>query len=63
MTSLASRLAADRGLERVYGAGDHASDVAQPDFTAFSAAVAATPGQKERFGTTPPPFTPCPRRR
>lgn len=49
MTSLAARGAADRGLERLYGAGDHASDVVLPDDAVFRAAVAASPGQKEQF--------------
>ena len=49
LASLAARLAADLGLERVYGAGDHASDVAQPDDAAMNAAVAAEPGIKDLF--------------
>jgi hypothetical protein len=60
LTSIAARLAADRGLERVYGAGDHASDVVQPDFAAFSAAVASTPGQKEQFNHQLPAFQKVP---
>jgi hypothetical protein len=49
MSSLAARLAADLGLERVYGAGGHLSDVAQPDFATFKAAVAAEPSQVDLF--------------
>lgn len=60
ITSIAARVAADRALERIYGAGDHASDVVQPDFAAFSAAVAATPGQKERFNHRLPAFQQVP---
>lgn len=49
LTSMAARLAADLGLERLYGAGDHASDVALPPNAAMNAAVAAEPGLKELF--------------
>lgn len=60
MSSIAARLAADLGLERVYGAGDHLSDVAQPDFAAFKAAVAAEPGQVELFNHHTPEFRAVP---
>ncbi|MDF7814037.1 DUF5694 domain-containing protein [Hymenobacter sp. YC55] len=60
MSSLAARLAADLGLERVYGAGDHLSDVAQPDFTAFKTAVAAEPSQVDRFNHNTPEFRAVP---
>ena len=56
MSSMAARLAADLGLERVYGAGDHLSDVAQPDFAAFKAAVTAEPGQIDLFTHNTPVF-------
>jgi len=56
MSSMAARLAADLGLERVYGAGDHLSDVAQPDFAAFKAAVTAEPGQLDLFTHNTPVF-------
>ncbi|QJD81660.1 DUF5694 domain-containing protein [Spirosoma rhododendri] len=49
LTSMAARLAADLGLERLYGAGDHASDVALPLDAAMDAAVAAEPGLKDLF--------------
>ncbi|TPG72309.1 hypothetical protein EAH73_03505 [Hymenobacter nivis] len=60
MASVAARLAADLGLERVYGAGDHLSDVAQPDFAAFKAAVAAEPGQVDLFNHNTPTFRAIP---
>lgn len=56
LSSIAARTAADTGLERVYGAGDHSSDTARPEFTAFSAAVDATPGQKALFNHDTPAF-------
>ena len=56
MASLAARLAADLGLERVYGAGDHLSDVSQPDFAVFKAAVATEPGQVDLFNHNTPAF-------
>ncbi len=49
LSSMAARVAADVGLERVYGAGDHASDVALPDDAAMKAAVEAEPGLKDLF--------------
>ncbi|WP_342645455.1 DUF5694 domain-containing protein [Mucilaginibacter sp. CSA2-8R] len=49
LSSIAARVAADVGLERVYGAGDHASDVALPDNKDMQAAVNAEPGLKELF--------------
>lgn len=60
MSSVAARLAADLGLERVYGAGDHLSDVAQPDFAAFKAAVTAEPGQVALFNHDTPAFRAVP---
>ncbi|MDJ0364366.1 DUF5694 domain-containing protein [Hymenobacter sp. H14-R3] len=56
MSSMAARLAADLGLERVYGAGDHLSDVTQPDFAALKAAVAAEPSQVDLFNHNTPTF-------
>ncbi|GAB3756381.1 DUF5694 domain-containing protein [Spirosoma pomorum] len=56
LTSLAARLAADVGLERVYGAGDHASDVALPDDADMRAAVAAEPGLVDLFNHKTPEF-------
>ena len=49
LTSMAVPLAVTLGLPRVYGAGDHASDIALPDDAAFGAAVKATPGQVALF--------------
>ncbi len=49
LTSMAARLAADLGLERLYGAGDHASDVVQPADADMAAAVAAEPGLNDLF--------------
>lgn len=49
LTSIAARLAADLGLERLYGAGDHASDVVQPANADMAAAVAAEPGLTDVF--------------
>ena len=56
MSSMAARLAADLGLERVYGAGGHLSDVVQPDFAAFKAAVATESSQVELFNHNTPAF-------
>lgn len=56
ITSLAARLAADLGLERVYGAGDHASDVALPADSAMNAAVAAEPSLRDLFNHQTPAF-------
>lgn len=60
ISSLAARLAADLGLERVYGAGDHASDVALPDDAAMDAAVAMEPGLKDLFNHQTPAFRAVP---
>jgi hypothetical protein len=60
MSSIAARLAADLGLERVYGAGDHLSDVAQPDFAAMKAAVTAEPSQVDFFNHNTPEFLAVP---
>ncbi|WPO81938.1 DUF5694 domain-containing protein [Chryseobacterium sp. JJR-5R] len=49
LSSIAARLAADIRLERVYGAGDHASDVVLPDHTDMQNAVNAEPGLKDLF--------------
>lgn len=51
LTSIVVPLAVSLGLPRVYGAGDHASDVALPDDAAFNAAVKATPGQIALFNS------------
>lgn len=56
LTSMAARLAADLGLERTYGAGDHASDVALPDDDELKAALAAEPGITELFNHQTPAF-------
>jgi len=56
LASVAARTAADTGLERVYGAGDHSNDVARPADDAFAAAVAASPGQKALFNHDTPAF-------
>lgn len=60
MSSLAARLAADLGQERVYGAGDHLSDAALPDFAALKAAVTAQPGQVDLFNHATPEFRAIP---
>ena len=49
LASMGVRLAVDLGLERVYGAGDHLSDVILPADSAWRAAVAAEPGLIESF--------------
>ncbi|HEX8414079.1 MAG TPA: DUF5694 domain-containing protein [Sphingomicrobium sp.] len=46
LVSIAARTAADVGLERVYSAGSHASDVVQPLWVDFQKVFEATPGQK-----------------
>jgi hypothetical protein len=56
IASIAARTAADTGLERVYGAGDHSSDAARPADDVFAAAVAASPGQKALFNHDTPAF-------
>jgi hypothetical protein len=63
LTSVAARLAADIGLERVVGAGDHASDVAGPSDEAFRAAVEAEPQLKELFNHHTPAFQAVPEER
>ena len=60
LVSLAARLAADLGLERTYGAGDHASDVALPSDAAMNAALAAEPGQIDLFNHKTPAFRAVP---
>lgn len=60
IASMAARLAADLGLERVYGAGDHLSDIAQPDNAAMKAAVAAEPSQVDFFNHNTPEFLAVP---
>ena len=56
IASMAARLAADLELERIYGAGDHASDVTLPSDTDMQAAIAAEPGIKELFNHQTPAF-------
>jgi hypothetical protein len=48
LMSLATRTAADAGLERVHSAGSHASDVVQPAWDEFTKVFEAAPGQKEK---------------
>ena len=60
MASMAARLAADVGLERLYGAGDHLSDVASPSSEAMKAAVAAEPGLTDLFNHNTPEFRAVP---
>lgn len=60
LSSLAARTAADAGLERVYGAGDHSSDVVRRTDAAFEAAVAASPGQTALFSHDTPAFAAVP---
>ena len=60
LVSLAARLAADLGLERTYGAGDHASDVALPSDAAMNAALAAEPSQIDLFNHKTPAFRAVP---
>jgi len=56
LASIAARLAADVSLERVYGAGDHASDIALPADADMRAAVAAEPGLVDLFNHKTPDF-------
>jgi hypothetical protein len=63
LTSVAARLAADMGLERVVGAGDHASDVALPSDAAMQAAIAAEPQFKNLFNHQTPAFQAVPEER
>lgn len=56
LSSMAARLAADLGLERTYGAGDHASDVVLPDDDELKAALAAEPGITDLFNHKTPAF-------
>ena len=49
LASVAARVAADIGLQRLHSAGSHMSDVVMGDWTAFAAAADATPGQKALF--------------
>jgi hypothetical protein len=58
LTSMAVPLAVSLGLPRVYGAGDHASDIALPDDVVFDAAVKATPGQTALFKKDTPDLRP-----
>lgn len=60
MSSMAARLAADLGLERVYGVGDHSSDVALPSTADMEAAVAAAPRFKDLFNHNTPAFRAVP---
>ncbi|WP_125921536.1 DUF5694 domain-containing protein [Hymenobacter lapidarius] len=60
IASMAARLAADVGLERLYGAGDHMSDVASPSSEAMKAAVAAEPGLTDLFNHNTPEFRAVP---
>jgi hypothetical protein len=60
LTSLAARLAADVGLERTYGVGDHASDVVQPSDAEMKAALAAEPGLIDLFNHKTPAFRAVP---
>jgi hypothetical protein len=60
LTSIAARLAADIGLERVYGAGDHLSDTALPSDADMEAAVAAEPSLKDLFNHNTPAFRAVP---
>jgi len=58
LTSMAVSLAVQLRLARVYGAGDHASDIALPDNAAFDAAVKSTPGQVALFNKDTPELRP-----
>ncbi|NVO85500.1 DUF5694 domain-containing protein [Hymenobacter terrestris] len=60
ISSIGVRLAADLGLERVYGAGDHLSDVALPDNAAMNAAIVAEPGMVDSFNHRTPAFQSIP---
>lgn len=60
LSSVAARLAADIGLERVVGAGDHTSDVVLPSDAAMQAAVVAEPKFKELFNHQTPAFQAVP---
>ncbi|WP_139255333.1 DUF5694 domain-containing protein [Hymenobacter psychrophilus] len=54
------RLAVDLGLERIYGAGDHLSDVALPADSIWNAALAAEPGMRNLFAHRTPAFQAIP---
>jgi hypothetical protein len=60
ISSIAARLAADVGLERVYGAGDHASDAVLPSNADMQEAVNAEPGLKDLFNHNTPEFRAIP---
>ncbi|WP_158010128.1 DUF5694 domain-containing protein [Hymenobacter glacialis] len=60
IVSMAARVAADVGLERLYGAGDHLSDVASPSSEAMKAVVAAEPGLTDLFNHNTPEFRAVP---
>ena len=60
IVSMAAQLAADLGLERIYGAGDHASDIALPSNADMEAAIAAEPGFKDLFNHQTPSFRAVP---
>lgn len=60
LASVAARLAADLGLERTYGAGDHASDVVLPTDADMKAAIAAEPGIIDLFNHKTPEFRAVP---
>lgn len=60
LSSVAARVAADVGLERVYGAGDHSSDVVIPPEAAMNAAIKSEPGIIAKFNHDTPEFRAIP---
>lgn len=58
IVSIAVALAVQLGRPRLYGAGDHLSDVALPDNAAFGAAVKASPDIVAQLDKTTPALTP-----
>ncbi|WP_147320806.1 DUF5694 domain-containing protein [Hymenobacter lapidiphilus] len=56
LASIGVRLAVDLGLERIYGAGDHRSDVTLPADSAWNTALTAEPGLKDSFSHRIPAF-------
>jgi hypothetical protein len=58
LVAIDARLAADLGHERVYGIGDHSSDVAQPDEAALKAATDADPALRAKLNWQTPALAP-----
>jgi len=58
IAAISARLAADLGHERIYGIGDHSSDVAQPDDAALKAAIDTDPEVRAKLDFKTPALTP-----